>query len=83
MTLKKRTTRASPATTTTTTTTLVTNAHLKALIDQGITDALAAHDADRSMNGNDSHNSGMGVRRQVPHVLESALLMTLINRKPL
>ncbi|GKE34150.1 reverse transcriptase domain-containing protein [Tanacetum coccineum] len=66
MALKKRTTRASPATTTTTTTTLVTNAHLKALIDQGITDALAAHDADRSMNGNDSHNSGMGVRRQAP-----------------
>ncbi|GJX79103.1 putative reverse transcriptase domain-containing protein [Tanacetum coccineum] len=58
---KKRTTRASPATTTTTTP--VTNAQLKALIDQGIADALAAHDADRSMNGDDSHNSGTGVRR--------------------
>ncbi|GJR70440.1 hypothetical protein Tco_0016505, partial [Tanacetum coccineum] len=52
---------ASPATTTTTTP--VTNAQLKALIDQGIADALAAYDADRSMNGNDNHNSGTGVRR--------------------
>ncbi|GJS73296.1 hypothetical protein Tco_0706137 [Tanacetum coccineum] len=47
----------------TTTTTPVTNAQLKALIDQGIVDALAARDADRSMNGDDSYNSGMGVRR--------------------
>ncbi|GJU97965.1 putative reverse transcriptase domain-containing protein [Tanacetum coccineum] len=53
---KKRITRASP--TTTTTTTSVTNAQLKALIDKGIADALAARDADRSMNGDDSHNSG-------------------------
>ncbi|GJY52298.1 reverse transcriptase domain-containing protein [Tanacetum coccineum] len=58
---KKRTTKASPAITTTTTP--VTNSQLKALIDQGIADTLAAHDADRSMNGDDSHNSGMGVRR--------------------
>ncbi|GKC02608.1 reverse transcriptase domain-containing protein [Tanacetum coccineum] len=58
---KKRTTRASPATTTTTTS--VTNAQLKALIDKGVADALAARDADRSMNGDDSHNSGTGVRR--------------------
>ncbi|GJR33417.1 hypothetical protein Tco_1109649 [Tanacetum coccineum] len=65
MPLKKRTTRASLATTTTTPT-LVTNAQLKALIDQGIADALAARDADRSMNGDDSHNSGTGIRRQAP-----------------
>ncbi|GKB42030.1 reverse transcriptase domain-containing protein [Tanacetum coccineum] len=62
---RKRTTRASPATTTTTTTP-VTNAQLKALIDQGVTDALAAHDINRSMNGDDSHNSGTSVRRQAP-----------------
>ncbi|GJU12463.1 hypothetical protein Tco_1134859 [Tanacetum coccineum] len=48
---------------TTTTNTPVTNAQLKALIDQGIVDALAARDADRSMNGDDSHNSRMGSRR--------------------
>ncbi|GJX75792.1 hypothetical protein Tco_0322603 [Tanacetum coccineum] len=57
----KRATRSTPATTTTTTS--VTNAQLKALIDQGVADALAAHDADRSMNGDDNHNSGTGVRR--------------------
>ncbi|GJU02094.1 hypothetical protein Tco_1112432 [Tanacetum coccineum] len=62
---KKRTTRSSPATTTTTTTP-VTNAQLKALIDQGISDALAARNADRSINSDDIHNSGMGVRRQAP-----------------
>ncbi|GJV60384.1 putative reverse transcriptase domain-containing protein [Tanacetum coccineum] len=45
------------ADTTTTTTTPVTNAQLKALIDQGVADALATRDADRSRNGNDSHNS--------------------------
>ncbi|GJS64880.1 putative reverse transcriptase domain-containing protein [Tanacetum coccineum] len=63
---KKRTTRASPATTTTTTTTPVINAQLKALIDQGVVDALAARDTNRSMNGDDNHNSGTGVRRQAP-----------------
>ncbi|GKB52960.1 hypothetical protein Tco_0903713, partial [Tanacetum coccineum] len=57
----KRTTRANPAATTTTTS--VTNAHLKAIIDQGVTDALAARDANRNTNGDDSHNSGTGVRR--------------------
>ncbi|GJT35663.1 reverse transcriptase domain-containing protein [Tanacetum coccineum] len=44
-----------PQQTTTTTTTPVTNSQLKALIDQGVADALAARDADRSMNGDDSH----------------------------
>ncbi|GJV77825.1 reverse transcriptase domain-containing protein [Tanacetum coccineum] len=47
----------------TTTTTPVTNAQLKALIDQGIVDALVAGDADRSMNGDDSYNSRTSVRR--------------------
>ncbi|GJU04703.1 hypothetical protein Tco_1121133 [Tanacetum coccineum] len=53
--------RASPATTTTTPT-LVTNAQLKALIDQGVADALTARDVDISMNGDDSHNSGIGTK---------------------
>ncbi|GJV41609.1 reverse transcriptase domain-containing protein [Tanacetum coccineum] len=56
---KKRTTRASPATTTTTTTP-ITNAQRMALIDQGVADALAARDIDKSRNGDDSHNSGTG-----------------------
>nr|GEV55144.1 putative reverse transcriptase domain-containing protein [Tanacetum cinerariifolium] len=66
----KRTTRSTPATTPTTTSTLVTNAQLKALIDQGVAHALAAHDADRSRNSKDSHDSGMGVRRQAPSARE-------------
>nr|GEV73131.1 putative reverse transcriptase domain-containing protein [Tanacetum cinerariifolium] len=65
----KRTTRSTPAITTTTTTT-VTDAQLKALIDQGVANALAAHDADRSRNGEDSHDAGMGVRRQAPPARE-------------
>ncbi|GJV03680.1 hypothetical protein Tco_1337249 [Tanacetum coccineum] len=38
----------------------VINAQLKAMINQGVTDALAARDVDRNMNGDDSHNSGIG-----------------------
>ncbi|GKE83212.1 hypothetical protein Tco_1553212, partial [Tanacetum coccineum] len=54
----KRTTRANPAATTATT--FVTNEKLKALIDQGVANALAARDADRSRNGEDNHDSGTG-----------------------
>ncbi|GJX39388.1 hypothetical protein Tco_0252691 [Tanacetum coccineum] len=57
----RRTIKASPATTTTTTP--VTNSQLKALIDQAVADALAARDADRSWNDDDSHNSATGSRR--------------------
>ncbi|GJV03477.1 putative reverse transcriptase domain-containing protein [Tanacetum coccineum] len=61
----KRATRSTPATTTTpaptaTTTTTVTNAQLQAMINQGVSAALAARDATR--NGTDSHSSGTGVR---------------------
>ncbi|GKB11966.1 hypothetical protein Tco_0845889 [Tanacetum coccineum] len=57
----KRTTRANPADTAATTS--VTNAQLKAMIDQGVTDALVVRDAGRNTNGDDSHNSGTGVKR--------------------
>ncbi|GJY19372.1 hypothetical protein Tco_0390863 [Tanacetum coccineum] len=60
----KRATRSTPAIKTTTTS--VTNAQLKALIDQGVANVLATRDADRSMNGDVNHNSGTGVRRQAP-----------------
>nr|GFA76122.1 reverse transcriptase domain-containing protein [Tanacetum cinerariifolium] len=43
--------------------TMVTNAQLQTMIDQGVTAALAARDALRSTNGDDSHNSRTGVRR--------------------
>ncbi|GJS18687.1 hypothetical protein Tco_0413159 [Tanacetum coccineum] len=56
----KRATRSTPVTTTTdptaTTTTTVTNAQLQAMINQGVSAALAARDATR--NGTDSHSSG-------------------------
>ncbi|GKE86705.1 hypothetical protein Tco_1560447, partial [Tanacetum coccineum] len=61
----KRNTRSTPATTTTTTTPM-TDAQLKTLIEQGVADALAACEADRSRNGKDSYDSEMGVRRQAP-----------------
>ncbi|GJW59989.1 putative reverse transcriptase domain-containing protein [Tanacetum coccineum] len=64
----KRAIRSTPATTTTTTS--VTNDQLKSLINQGVADALAAYDAERSMNDDDSHNSGTGVRRQAPPTRE-------------
>nr|GEX27714.1 hypothetical protein [Tanacetum cinerariifolium] len=60
MPLKKRTA------TTTTTTTPMTDAQLKELIAQGVADALAKHDADRSRNGDDSHDSGSDGRRRMP-----------------
>nr|GEY79432.1 putative reverse transcriptase domain-containing protein [Tanacetum cinerariifolium] len=44
----------------TTNTTSVTNVQLQAMIDQGVTTALAPRDALRSTNGDDSHNSGTG-----------------------
>ncbi|GJU37867.1 hypothetical protein Tco_1186221 [Tanacetum coccineum] len=50
----------------TTTTTPMTNAQIKALIAQGVVDALAERDADRSKNGNDNHDLGSGGRRRMP-----------------
>nr|GEY50912.1 hypothetical protein [Tanacetum cinerariifolium] len=58
----KRTTR-STADQETINATSVTNAQLQAMIDQGVTVALAARDALRSTNGDDSHNYGTGVIR--------------------
>ncbi|GKG12426.1 hypothetical protein Tco_0346663 [Tanacetum coccineum] len=54
----KQTTRSTTVLETTNTTS-VTNAQLQAMIDQGITAALAARDANR--NGDDIHTSGTGV----------------------
>ncbi|GKA43453.1 putative reverse transcriptase domain-containing protein [Tanacetum coccineum] len=47
-------------------TTSVTDEKLKRLIAQGVTDVLAERVATRSVNGEDSHDSGMGGRRQAP-----------------
>nr|GEY00323.1 putative reverse transcriptase domain-containing protein [Tanacetum cinerariifolium] len=59
----KRTTRANPVATITTTTTSVTDAQLKALIEQGVAKALAARNADRNTNDDDNHVSGTGAKR--------------------
>nr|GEW53953.1 retrovirus-related Pol polyprotein from transposon TNT 1-94 [Tanacetum cinerariifolium] len=68
----KRTTRSTPATPITS----VTDAQLKALIDQGVANALAARDANRSRNGEESHDSRMGARRQAPPAREPKKKMT-------
>nr|GEU37397.1 hypothetical protein [Tanacetum cinerariifolium] len=70
------------AATTTTTTTSVTDAKLKALIDQGVANALATRDADRSRNGEDSHDFGMGVRRQA-HLAHECTYRDFLKCKPL
>ncbi|GKG56025.1 hypothetical protein Tco_0577100, partial [Tanacetum coccineum] len=45
----------------------MTDAQIKALISQGVADALAEIEANiTSRNGDDNHDSGTGVRRQVP-----------------
>ncbi|GKB09377.1 putative reverse transcriptase domain-containing protein [Tanacetum coccineum] len=54
---------------TATTTTPITDAQFRALISQGVVDALVEHEANRSRNGDDSHDSGTGVRRHVPVTL--------------
>ncbi|GJW62750.1 hypothetical protein Tco_0112085 [Tanacetum coccineum] len=53
---------------TTATTTPMTDDQIKALIAQGVADALAEHDTNRSRKGDDSHDLGTGVRRQNSHV---------------
>ncbi|GKD11547.1 hypothetical protein Tco_1195954, partial [Tanacetum coccineum] len=45
------------------TTTSVTNPQIQAMINAGVTAALAAHDATR--NGDDRHTSGTGAKRPV------------------
>ncbi|GJU25903.1 hypothetical protein Tco_1164524 [Tanacetum coccineum] len=47
----------------TTTTTPMIDVQIKALIAQGVADALAERDVDRSRNGDDSHDSGSDERR--------------------
>ncbi|GKD25539.1 hypothetical protein Tco_1231753, partial [Tanacetum coccineum] len=53
-----------------------------ALIDQDVADALAVCDAERSQNGEDSQDSGMGVRRQAPAARECTYL-DFMKCKPL
>ncbi|GJS97555.1 hypothetical protein Tco_0804523 [Tanacetum coccineum] len=70
----KRVTRSNTSLETTTTTT-VTNAQLQAMIDQGVIAALAARDANRSTNGDDSHVSGTGTTKQFSGTVSAAVRM--------
>ncbi|GJZ03155.1 hypothetical protein Tco_0521116 [Tanacetum coccineum] len=63
--------RKMPPKRTAATTTPMTDAHIKALIAQDIAGALAKCDADRSRNGDDSHDSRSGRRRQMPNTRET------------
>ncbi|GJT21751.1 putative reverse transcriptase domain-containing protein [Tanacetum coccineum] len=80
----KRATRSTPVTTTpaptATTTTSVTNAQLQAMIDQGVSAALAARDANR--NGDDSHTSGTGGRR-TERIVRECTYQDFMKCKPL
>ncbi|GKB28134.1 hypothetical protein Tco_0867535 [Tanacetum coccineum] len=77
----KRATRSTPVTTTpaptATTTTSVTNAQLQAMIDQGVTAALAARDANR--NGDDSHTLGTDDRRTERVAREKETIFRISN----
>ncbi|GJY97062.1 hypothetical protein Tco_0513972 [Tanacetum coccineum] len=52
--------------TATTTTKPMTDAQIMALIAQGVVDALAERDTERSRNGDDNHDSGSDGRRRIP-----------------
>nr|GFA20448.1 reverse transcriptase domain-containing protein [Tanacetum cinerariifolium] len=62
--------------------TSVTNAQLQAMIDQGVTAALAACDALRSTNGDDSYNSGTGtVGHEAAYGMTWKTLMKMMTEK--
>ncbi|GJR14226.1 reverse transcriptase domain-containing protein [Tanacetum coccineum] len=73
----KRATRSTPGTKNLTTTTVT---QLQAMIDQGVTAALVARDANR--NGDDNHTSGTGVRRN-EHAARECTYPDFLKCKPL
>nr|GEU45142.1 hypothetical protein [Tanacetum cinerariifolium] len=52
------------------TTTPMSDSAIKALVARSVVDALAEHEANRSRNEDDNHNSGSGERRHVPTARE-------------
>ncbi|GJS24860.1 putative reverse transcriptase domain-containing protein [Tanacetum coccineum] len=80
----KRATRSTPVTTTpaptATTTTSVTNAQLQVMIDQGVTAALVARDANR--NSDDNHTLGTGGKR-TERVIRECTYQDFMKCKPL
>ncbi|GJX63998.1 hypothetical protein Tco_0298341 [Tanacetum coccineum] len=76
----KRAPRSTPVTEKPYTTTFHRTAQLQAMIDQGVTAALTARDANR--NGDDSHTSGTGVRRN-EHAARECTYPDFLKCKPL
>ncbi|GJX39381.1 hypothetical protein Tco_0252684 [Tanacetum coccineum] len=65
------------------TTTLMTDVVIKAMIAQGIADALAEYEANRSGgNGDDSHDSGCGKRR-TKHTTRECTYSDFLKCQPL
>ncbi|GJS40404.1 reverse transcriptase domain-containing protein [Tanacetum coccineum] len=64
------------------TTTPMTDAQLKALIAQGVVDALAEIKVNRSRNGDDNHDLGTGIRRQT-HVASECTYSDFLKCQPL
>ncbi|GJZ33044.1 hypothetical protein Tco_0578480 [Tanacetum coccineum] len=64
------------------TTTPMTDAQLKALIAQGVAEALAEIEANRSRNGDDNHDSGTGIRKQA-HVARECTYSDFLKCQPL
>ncbi|GJZ64676.1 hypothetical protein Tco_0621097 [Tanacetum coccineum] len=64
------------------TTTPINDAQLKTLIAQGVANALAKTEANRSRNGDDSHDSRTGIRRQM-HVAREYTYSDFLKCQPL
>ncbi|GJU72273.1 putative reverse transcriptase domain-containing protein [Tanacetum coccineum] len=60
----------------------MTDAQIKALIAQGVANALAERDTDRSRNGDDSHDSGSDERRRM-HVARECSYSDFLKCQPL
>ncbi|GKC46298.1 reverse transcriptase domain-containing protein [Tanacetum coccineum] len=63
------------------TTTLMSDVAIKALVARSVADALAKHEANKSKNRDDNHDSGSGRRRQVPSAREMESVFHISNCK--
>nr|GEY46137.1 hypothetical protein [Tanacetum cinerariifolium]GEY53305.1 hypothetical protein [Tanacetum cinerariifolium] len=66
----------------TVTTTPMTDAQIKSLISQGVADALTELEANKSKNGDDSHDTGSKRRRRM-HVARECTYIDLLKCQPL
>ncbi|GKA90265.1 hypothetical protein Tco_0812135, partial [Tanacetum coccineum] len=64
------------------TTTPMSNSIIKALVARSMADALAEHEANRSRNGDDSHDSGTS-RRRIKHTTRECTYSDFLKGQPL